>query len=133
MCQCKGTICKTRRSNWGSISSTLYEQLLWVRIPKAQKILTTLLNFYAFRICTHKSFSWSIFVSISNLRKLFFVSFLKLFQITICRALGQGAFGEVYQGFYKKSSSDSLEMSVAVKTLPELSSNQVRISIFPIL
>ena len=41
------------------------------------------------------------------------------------RALGQGAFGEVYQGYFKKSpSGDSSEMAVAVKTLPELSSNQ---------
>jgi anaplastic lymphoma kinase len=46
------------------------------------------------------------------------------------RALGQGAFGEVYQGFYKKSATDSVELSVAVKTLPELSSNQVRSFIF---
>ena len=41
------------------------------------------------------------------------------------RALGQGAFGEVYQGFFKKNpNGDSTELSVAVKTLPELSSNQ---------
>jgi anaplastic lymphoma kinase len=40
------------------------------------------------------------------------------------RALGQGAFGEVYQGFYKKSANDSVDAAVAVKTLPELSSNQ---------
>ncbi len=40
------------------------------------------------------------------------------------RALGQGAFGEVYQGFYKKNSGDTLDFAVAVKTLPELSSNQ---------
>jgi len=40
------------------------------------------------------------------------------------RALGQGAFGEVYQGYFKKSSTDSMEMPVAVKTLPELSTNQ---------
>ena len=40
------------------------------------------------------------------------------------RALGQGAFGEVYQGFYKKNISDAVELAVAVKTLPELSSNQ---------
>jgi len=39
--------------------------------------------------------------------------------------LGQGAFGEVYQGYFKKNpNNDSSEMSVAVKTLPELSSNQ---------
>ena len=41
------------------------------------------------------------------------------------RALGQGAFGEVYQGFFKKvPGNDASEMAVAVKTLPELSSNQ---------
>ena len=40
------------------------------------------------------------------------------------RALGQGAFGEVYQGYFKKSSTDSSEVAVAVKTLPELSTNQ---------
>jgi anaplastic lymphoma kinase len=40
------------------------------------------------------------------------------------RGIGQGAFGEVYQGFYKKTLNDPLEMAVAVKTLPELSSNQ---------
>lgn len=39
-------------------------------------------------------------------------------------ALGQGAFGEVYQGFFKKNLSDAMELAVAVKTLPELSSNQ---------
>ena len=38
--------------------------------------------------------------------------------------MGQGAFGEVYQGFFKKSAGDAIEMPVAVKTLPELSSNQ---------
>ena len=45
------------------------------------------------------------------------------------RALGQGAFGEVYQGYFKKNNNDTVEMSVAVKTLPELSSNQVLIII----
>ena len=40
------------------------------------------------------------------------------------RGIGQGAFGEVYQGFFKKTPNDSLEMAVAVKTLPELSTNQ---------
>jgi hypothetical protein len=44
------------------------------------------------------------------------------------RALGQGAFGEVYQGYFKKSSTDSMEMPVAVKTLPELSTNQGKFS-----
>jgi hypothetical protein len=46
------------------------------------------------------------------------------------RALGQGAFGEVYQGYFKKSSTDSMEMPVAVKTLPELSTNQGKYSRF---
>ena len=45
--------------------------------------------------------------------------------IFFIRALGQGAFGEVYQGYFRKShSGDSSETAVAVKTLPELSSNQ---------
>ena len=44
--------------------------------------------------------------------------------IFIYRGIGQGAFGEVYQGFYKKTPNHPLEMAVAVKTLPELSSNQ---------
>lgn len=43
---------------------------------------------------------------------------------TFCRALGQGAFGEVYQGFYRQRSGDTVEMPVAVKTLPEMSTNQ---------
>lgn len=38
------------------------------------------------------------------------------------RALGQGAFGEVYQGYFKKHNGE--EVPVAVKTLPELSTNQ---------
>ena len=41
----------------------------------------------------------------------------------IFRALGQGAFGEVYHGILK-SKTDSSETNVAVKTLPELSTNQ---------
>ena len=40
------------------------------------------------------------------------------------RALGQGAFGEVYEGCYKFNAGDTVETSVAVKTLPELQSNQ---------
>lgn len=31
------------------------------------------------------------------------------------RALGQGAFGEVYQGFFKNRAGDAVEMPVAVK------------------
>ena len=33
----------------------------------------------------------------------------------------------MYQGFYKKTPNDPLEMAVAVKTLPELSSNQAEL------
>lgn len=40
------------------------------------------------------------------------------------RALGQGAFGEVYQGLYRHRDGDTVEMPVAVKTLPELSTGQ---------
>ncbi|GLG92594.1 Protein sevenless [Gryllus bimaculatus] len=45
-------------------------------------------------------------------------------QLRLVKALGQGAFGEVYQGFYRHRSGDAVEMPVAVKTLPELSTNQ---------
>lgn len=31
------------------------------------------------------------------------------------RALGQGAFGEVYQGFFRHRTGDAVEMPVAVK------------------
>lgn len=31
------------------------------------------------------------------------------------RALGQGAFGEVYQGFFRHRAGDAVEMPVAVK------------------
>ncbi|GFS52905.1 ALK tyrosine kinase receptor [Nephila pilipes] len=41
--------------------------------------------------------------------------------ITLLHALGQGAFGEVYQGTLKVGDND---LPVAVKTLPEMSSNQ---------
>ena len=44
------------------------------------------------------------------------------------RALGQGAFGEVYQGMLKSKNEPS-ETNVAVKTLPELSTNQGKINI----
>lgn len=40
------------------------------------------------------------------------------------RALGQGAFGEVYQGLYRHRDGDAVEMPVAVKTLPEMSTGQ---------
>jgi serine/threonine protein kinase len=33
------------------------------------------------------------------------------------RALGQGAFGEVYQGFYRHRDGDAVEMPVAVKVI----------------
>ncbi|XP_022918243.1 tyrosine-protein kinase receptor [Onthophagus taurus] len=45
-------------------------------------------------------------------------------QLRLVKALGQGAFGEVYQGFYRQRSGDAVEMPVAVKTLPEMSTNQ---------
>ncbi|XP_055946629.1 leukocyte tyrosine kinase receptor-like isoform X2 [Argiope bruennichi] len=41
--------------------------------------------------------------------------------LTLVHPLGQGAFGEVYQGTLKM---DDAELPVAVKTLPEMSSNQ---------
>jgi len=45
--------------------------------------------------------------------------------LMLVKALGQGAFGEVYQGLFKKSQNGELaETAVAVKTLPELSTNQ---------
>ncbi|KAG7295195.1 hypothetical protein JYU34_022164 [Plutella xylostella] len=44
--------------------------------------------------------------------------------LKLVKALGQGAFGEVYQGLYKHRLQDTVEMPVAVKTLPELSSSQ---------
>lgn len=43
---------------------------------------------------------------------------------SIDRALGQGAFGEVYQGLYRHRDGDAVEMPVAVKTLPEMSTGQ---------
>ncbi|XP_054281784.1 leukocyte tyrosine kinase receptor isoform X2 [Macrosteles quadrilineatus] len=45
-------------------------------------------------------------------------------QLRLVKALGQGAFGEVYQGFFQHRAGDAVEMPVAVKTLPELSTNQ---------
>ncbi|XP_067007644.2 leukocyte tyrosine kinase receptor isoform X2 [Anabrus simplex] len=44
--------------------------------------------------------------------------------LRLVKALGQGAFGEVYQGFFRHRAGDAVEMPVAVKTLPELSTNQ---------
>ncbi|XP_072933759.1 tyrosine-protein kinase receptor [Epargyreus clarus] len=44
--------------------------------------------------------------------------------LKLVKALGQGAFGEVYQGLYRHRTGDTLEMPVAVKTLPELSTGQ---------
>ncbi|XP_039280601.1 leukocyte tyrosine kinase receptor isoform X2 [Nilaparvata lugens] len=50
--------------------------------------------------------------------------------LRLVKALGQGAFGEVYQGFYRQRDNDAVEMPVAVKvfnvpqTLPELSTSQ---------
>lgn len=38
--------------------------------------------------------------------------------------LGQGAFGEVYKGLYRQRDGDAVEMPVAIKTLPELSTGQ---------
>ena len=40
----------------------------------------------------------------------------------------QCAFGEVYQGFDNKTPSGPLDMAVAVKRLPELSSNQAELN-----
>ncbi|XP_014291871.2 ALK tyrosine kinase receptor, partial [Halyomorpha halys] len=45
-------------------------------------------------------------------------------QLRLVKALGQGAFGEVYQAFFRHRIGDAVEMPVAVKTLPELSSAQ---------
>ncbi|GBP62708.1 ALK tyrosine kinase receptor [Eumeta japonica] len=44
--------------------------------------------------------------------------------LKLVKALGQGAFGEVYQGLYRHRTGDTIEMPVAVKTLPELSTGQ---------
>ncbi|XP_067626535.1 tyrosine-protein kinase receptor isoform X2 [Eurosta solidaginis] len=44
--------------------------------------------------------------------------------LRLVKALGQGAFGEVYQGFYRVHENDLVEMPVAVKTLPEMSTRQ---------
>ncbi|XP_073844464.1 anaplastic lymphoma kinase isoform X3 [Musca autumnalis] len=44
--------------------------------------------------------------------------------LRLVKALGQGAFGEVYQGLYRHRDGDAVEMPVAVKTLPEMSTRQ---------
>uniref|UniRef100_A0A3Q3WEV5 Tyrosine-protein kinase receptor n=1 Tax=Mola mola TaxID=94237 RepID=A0A3Q3WEV5_MOLML len=44
--------------------------------------------------------------------------------ITLLRALGHGAFGEVYEGQVLGMSSDNNPMQVAIKTLPEICSEQ---------
>ncbi|CAM1297504.1 ALK (predicted), partial [Pycnogonum litorale] len=44
--------------------------------------------------------------------------------LTLVKALGQGAFGEVYQGYLINVPDEPGDLPVAVKTLPELSSNQ---------
>ncbi|KAK5639789.1 hypothetical protein RI129_010600 [Pyrocoelia pectoralis] len=48
-------------------------------------------------------------------------------QLQLQKALGQGAFGEVYQGFYRQRSGDAVEMPVAVKTLPALSTHEAEV------
>ncbi|XP_023244156.1 leukocyte tyrosine kinase receptor-like isoform X1 [Centruroides sculpturatus] len=50
--------------------------------------------------------------------------------LTLVKALGQGAFGEVYQGYLSDISGELGDMPVAVKTLPELSSNQAEMDFF---
>ncbi|XP_026679377.1 ALK tyrosine kinase receptor isoform X1 [Diaphorina citri] len=44
--------------------------------------------------------------------------------LQLVKALGQGAFGEVYQGLYRQRTGDTVEMPVAVKTLPQVSTSQ---------
>ncbi|XP_008054599.1 leukocyte tyrosine kinase receptor [Carlito syrichta] len=44
--------------------------------------------------------------------------------VTLLRALGHGAFGEVYEGLVIGLPGDSSPLQVAIKTLPELSSRQ---------
>uniref|UniRef100_A0A8D8PU59 ALK tyrosine kinase receptor n=4 Tax=Cacopsylla melanoneura TaxID=428564 RepID=A0A8D8PU59_9HEMI len=44
--------------------------------------------------------------------------------LQLVKALGQGAFGEVYQGLYRQRLGDTVEMPVAVKTLPQVSTGQ---------
>ncbi|KAF4519176.1 hypothetical protein B566_EDAN008239 [Ephemera danica] len=47
-------------------------------------------------------------------------------QLRLVKALGQGAFGEVYQGFYKTRAGDAVEMPVAVKLLEEIKADYYR-------
>ncbi|XP_053962484.1 tyrosine-protein kinase receptor [Anastrepha ludens] len=44
--------------------------------------------------------------------------------LRLVKALGQGAFGEVYQGLHRANMNDTVELPVAVKTLPEMSTRQ---------
>ncbi|KAK2143367.1 hypothetical protein LSH36_849g00011 [Paralvinella palmiformis] len=44
--------------------------------------------------------------------------------LLLIRALGQGAFGEVYQGYLSNLPPEATDMPVAVKTLPALSTEQ---------
>ncbi|KAG5888425.1 hypothetical protein JTB14_020200 [Gonioctena quinquepunctata] len=45
-------------------------------------------------------------------------------QLRLSKAIGQGAFGEVFEGFYRQRPYDTVEMLVAVKTLQEMSTSQ---------
>lgn len=47
--------------------------------------------------------------------------------LTLVNALGQGAFGEVYQGYLRNVQGEVRELPVAVKTLPDISPNQAEI------
>ncbi|XP_076319318.1 leukocyte tyrosine kinase receptor-like isoform X1 [Tachypleus tridentatus] len=44
--------------------------------------------------------------------------------LTLVKALGQGAFGEVYEGYLSNVPDEPCNMAVAIKTLPEFSSSQ---------
>ncbi|XP_022243768.1 leukocyte tyrosine kinase receptor-like [Limulus polyphemus] len=44
--------------------------------------------------------------------------------LTLVKALGQGAFGEVYEGYLSNVPDEPYNMAVAIKTLPEFSSSQ---------
>ncbi|KAG5882653.1 hypothetical protein JTB14_018342 [Gonioctena quinquepunctata] len=45
-------------------------------------------------------------------------------QLRLSKAIGQGAFGEVFEGFYRQRPYDTVEMLVAVNTLQEMSISQ---------